>query len=70
MGDRRGIALVMVLWVLLALIAASFARTTRTEVKLARNITESAKAEALADASSPHPRSPATATSPSIKIEW
>ncbi len=51
-GRNRGIALIMVLWVLtlLALIAASFSSTTRTEVNLARNIVESAKAEALAEA--------------------
>lgn len=50
--SRRGIALVMVLWVLtlLALIAASFSSTTRTELNLARNLVESAKAEALAEA--------------------
>jgi general secretion pathway protein K len=48
----RGIALITVLWVLtlLALIAASFATITRTEVNLARNMVESAKAEALAEA--------------------
>lgn len=50
--SRRGIALITVLWVLtlLALIAASFATTTRTEINLARNLVESAKAEALAEA--------------------
>jgi general secretion pathway protein K len=49
---RRGIALVSVLWVLvlLSLIAASFSRTTRTEVEFARNLVDNAKAEALADA--------------------
>jgi general secretion pathway protein K len=49
---RRGVALVTVLWVLalLALIAASFATSTRTEIDLARNQVESAKAEALAEA--------------------
>jgi len=49
---RRGIALITVLWVLtlLALIAASFATTTRTEINLARNLVESARAEALAEA--------------------
>lgn len=48
----RGLALVTVLWVLmlLALIAASFTRTTRTEVNLTRNLIENAEAEALADA--------------------
>ena len=41
-----------VLWVLvlLSLIAASFNFTTRTDVNLARNLVEGAKAEALADA--------------------
>ncbi len=50
--DRRGIALVIVLWglVLLAVIAAAFTTETRTEVTLARNLVENAKARALADA--------------------
>jgi general secretion pathway protein K len=50
--NRRGLALVTVLWVLtlLSLIAASFSSSTRTEVKLAFNQTEAARAEALADA--------------------
>ena len=50
--DRRGIALVIVLWglVLLAVIAAAFTTETRTEVTLARNHLENAKAKALADA--------------------
>jgi general secretion pathway protein K len=49
---KRGIALISVLWisVLLALIAASFTRTSRTEINLTRNMVENAKAEALADA--------------------
>lgn len=49
---QRGLALVVVLWVLvlLALIAASFTYTTRTEVNLTRNLIEAARAEALADA--------------------
>ncbi len=40
------------LWVLilLSLIAASFTRTTRTEINLTRNLIDNAKAEALADA--------------------
>ena len=48
----RGIALVIVLWglVLLAVIAAAFTTGTRTEVTLARNLVENAKARALADA--------------------
>ena len=50
--SARGLALVTVLWVLvlLALIAASFTYTTRTEVNLARNQIEGAQAEALAEA--------------------
>lgn len=49
---RRGIALVAVLWglTLLALVAANFTKTTRTEVRLALSLAESAKAEALAEA--------------------
>ncbi len=48
----RGIALVIVLWglVLLAVIAAAFTTETRTEVTLARNLVENAKAKALAAA--------------------
>lgn len=56
-GARRqpqesGIALVAVLWVMvvLAALAASFSTSTRTQVNLARNLVEAAKAEALADA--------------------
>ncbi len=51
-SGQRGLALVTVLWVLmlLALIAASFMRTTRTEINLTRNLIENAEAEALADA--------------------
>ncbi len=50
--DQRGLALVVVLWVLvlLSLIAASFTLTTRTEVNVTRNLIDNAKAEALADA--------------------
>ena len=49
---RRGIALVGVLWalVLLSVMAGSFVRETRTEVVVARNTVENAKARALADA--------------------
>lgn len=49
---KRGIALITVLWisVLLSLIAASFTKTSRTEINLARNLVENARAEALADA--------------------
>ncbi len=48
----RGLALISVLWVLtlLALIAASLTKTTRTEINLARNAADNARAEALADA--------------------
>jgi len=50
--NGRGIALVSVLWVLtlLALIAAAFLRTTRGEINLTYNLTENARAEALAEA--------------------
>jgi len=49
---RRGIALVSVLWVLtlLALIAAAFLHTTRGEINLTYNLSENARAEALAEA--------------------
>lgn len=48
----RGIALVMVLWVviLMGLMAAAFLRETRVGTGIARNLSENAKAEALADA--------------------
>jgi general secretion pathway protein K len=51
-GSNRGIALISVLWItgLLAVMAASFASSTRTEARLAHNHVEAAKAEALADA--------------------
>jgi general secretion pathway protein K len=51
-SSNRGIALISVLWItgLLAIMAASFASSTRTEGRLARNQEERAKAEALADA--------------------
>jgi general secretion pathway protein K len=50
--SNRGIALISVLWItgLLAIMAASFTSTTRTEARLAHNHEEAAKAEALADA--------------------
>ena len=50
-GNQRGLALIAVLWVtmLLAVIAASFTSSARTESRLARNMVENAKAEALAD---------------------
>lgn len=49
---QRGVALVSVLWVmtLLALIAAAFLHTTRSEINLTYNLSENAKAEALAEA--------------------
>ena len=52
MERQRGIALLMVLWVLvlLALLATVFGGNARTEVLLARNLVENAQAEALADA--------------------
>jgi general secretion pathway protein K len=51
-GSNRGIALISVLWItaLLGIMAASFASTIRTEMRLADNHKENAKAEALADA--------------------
>jgi general secretion pathway protein K len=51
-GSSRGLALISVLWItgLLAVMAGSFASTTRTEARLAYNQEENAKAEALADA--------------------
>ena len=51
-GRQRGIALIAVLWglVLLAIIAASVTATSRTETRLAHNLVENAKAQALADA--------------------
>lgn len=50
--SSRGIALISVLWItmLLAVLAASFTSSTRTEARLAYNQMENAKAEALADA--------------------
>ena len=52
---QRGIALISVLWIttLLAVIAASFTSSARTEGQLARNMVENAKAEALADGAVP-----------------
>jgi general secretion pathway protein K len=49
-GDR-GFALILVLWIvaLLAVIAASLVSSGRTETRLAHNLVENAKAEALAD---------------------
>lgn len=56
-GNRqRGIALVLVLWllVLLTVIAASHARNIRTETRLAANQVEAARARALAEAAASH----------------
>jgi general secretion pathway protein K len=49
---ERGIALIIVLWgvALLAMVAGSFAQTARTETLIARNLGESAKAVAAAEA--------------------
>ncbi len=46
--SQRGLALVVVLWVLilLSLIAASFTKTTRTEINVTRNIIDNANAGA------------------------
>jgi general secretion pathway protein K len=51
LGTSQGFALISVLWVtsLLAVMAVSFASSSRTEALLARNVAENAKAEALAD---------------------
>jgi general secretion pathway protein K len=51
LGSSRGMALLSVLWItgLLAVIAASFASSTRTEARLAHNQIVNAQAEALAD---------------------
>jgi general secretion pathway protein K len=51
-GSNRGIALISVLFItgLLAVMAASFASSTRTEARLAHNLEQNAKAEAFADA--------------------
>jgi general secretion pathway protein K len=50
-GDRRGLALILVLWItaLLAVLAASLVSSGRTETRLTHNLVENAKAEALAD---------------------
>lgn len=51
-GDERGFALVTVLWIagLLAMMTAGLSVSVRTHVRVVANVTESAKAEALADA--------------------
>ena len=50
--DERGAALLIVLWMLLlmSLLAAAFVSTTRSDLAIARNAVESARARALADA--------------------
>jgi len=50
-ASQRGIALVAVLWVilLLSLIAASISSTSRTELRIARNMIDAATVEAAAD---------------------
>ena len=50
-GSARGFALILVLWiaVLFAVIAGSLVSSGRTETRLARNLIENAKSEALAD---------------------
>ncbi|MGB5520544.1 MAG: PilX N-terminal domain-containing pilus assembly protein [Gammaproteobacteria bacterium] len=55
-GRQRGIALVIVLWllVLLTVIAASHARIIRTETRLASNHVETGKARSLAEAGAHH----------------
>jgi general secretion pathway protein K len=55
-GCQRGIALVIVLWllVLMTVIAASHARVIRTETRLASNQVDAGKARALAEAGAHH----------------
>ena len=50
-GDGGGFALILVIWIaaMLAVIAASLVSSGRTETRLAHNLVENAKAEALAD---------------------
>jgi len=49
---QRGFALLLVIWVLatLAVVAAGFAASTRSETRLARNLYDAARARALAEA--------------------
>jgi general secretion pathway protein K len=49
---QRGFALIVVLWVvmLLSIVAAIFLRDSRSETRIAHNLLENAKAEAIADA--------------------
>ena len=55
-GSQRGIALVVVLWllVLLTVIAASHARAIRTETRLAANQVDAVKARSLAETGAHH----------------
>jgi len=50
-SGNRGVALIAVLWVslLLAIIAGSLLTTTRSELRLSRNLLDSARADALAE---------------------
>lgn len=50
-GEDRGFAIVLVLWIagILAVMASSLAVSVRTEIRVAANLIEAAKAEALAD---------------------
>jgi general secretion pathway protein K len=50
-GDDRGFAIVLVLWIagILAVMASSLALSVRTEIRVAANLVEAAKAETLAD---------------------
>ena len=56
LSRQRGLALVMVLWllILLTVIAASHARVVRTETRLASNYVEAGKARSLAEAGAHH----------------
>ena len=56
LSRERGLALVMVLWllILLTVIAASHARVVRTETRLASNHLEAGKARSLAEAGAHH----------------
>lgn len=55
-SPQRGIALIMVLWllVLLTVIAASYARMIRTETRLAYNQVQASRAYSLAEAGAQH----------------
>ena len=51
LARQRGLALIVVLWaaILLALLAGSVSRLSRSDLNLARNLVESTKAELAAD---------------------